>query len=472
MLEEQIEKEAESKFQVSVSNKEAQVKDSSPRLICQANCKPHQNQVLPANIPSPEIKTLHLTNPQDRPVSLPSTLPKRPKAAKKTGTAIETLRNHHNTTDEFLSFPRGHPTLVRPNDPSKQQMMKMQRDLLMARSMMPHAVAPSGAIAPRSVMYSSSYYVTNSNSTAQRMRSVEHAERILEAEHMLGHNHRSYTNSNNALEKLRLSTTLLKRPKAVKKTVTNQSLAEIETFRSYPTTTAKSPSLLRRHSSLVTPNDPDEQRLMEMQRELLLVRSTMSQKVASGAMLGPTSSAERFAQGTFLSSHPFHTIASTTSTQRMVDVERVKRILGQDHGRSSATDNNPEKYIMAPKILASSKTHEEMMDAAMCDLRLRLVSPFIQLSGFPPQRSNNHENREVSRSISQQERQTMYLLMSYNHLEKISQDKFRASQVIHGQRTIGEGSRDGEGGRPVTMSREEVEEFARYLFLKRKASSA
>ena len=53
MLEEQIEKEVEKKVQVSLSNKEAQAKDSSPRLIGQANCKPHQNQALPTKIPDP-----------------------------------------------------------------------------------------------------------------------------------------------------------------------------------------------------------------------------------------------------------------------------------------------------------------------------------------------------------------------------------------------------------------------------------
>mmetsp|Transcript_37735 Transcript_37735/g.69331 ORF Transcript_37735/g.69331 Transcript_37735/m.69331 type:complete len:692 (+) Transcript_37735:275-2350(+) len=200
-LEEQIEKEkeAESKVQVSLSNKEAQAKDSSPRLIGQANCKPHQNQVLPVIIPNPEIKTLHLTNPQDRPMPLSSTLPKRPKAAKKTGTAIETLRDHPTTTVEFSSFPRGHPTLTWPNDPNEQRLMEMQQELLMDRSMMPLTVTPSGASATRSIMGSSSYYTNNS--TAQRMRSVsvevERAERILEAEHMLGQNHRSNTNSNN-----------------------------------------------------------------------------------------------------------------------------------------------------------------------------------------------------------------------------------------------------------------------------------
>mmetsp|Transcript_17102 Transcript_17102/g.30192 ORF Transcript_17102/g.30192 Transcript_17102/m.30192 type:complete len:698 (-) Transcript_17102:128-2221(-) len=190
-LEEQTEKEVESK--------EAQVEDSSPRLIGQANCKPHQNQVLPVIIPNPEIKTLHLTNPQDRPMPLSSTLPKRPKAAKKTGTAIETLRDHPTTTVEFSSFPRGHPTLTWPNDPNEQRLMEMQQELLMDRSMMPLTVTPSGASATRSIMGSSSYYTNNS--TAQRMRSVsvevERAERILEAEHMLGQNHLSNTNSNN-----------------------------------------------------------------------------------------------------------------------------------------------------------------------------------------------------------------------------------------------------------------------------------
>ena len=53
MLDEQIEKEVERKIQVSSSDNEAQVKDSSPRLIGQVNCKPHQNQALPTKIPNP-----------------------------------------------------------------------------------------------------------------------------------------------------------------------------------------------------------------------------------------------------------------------------------------------------------------------------------------------------------------------------------------------------------------------------------
>ena len=53
MLEEQIEKEVKRKIQVSLSDDEAHVKDSSPRLIGQANCKPHQNQALPTKIPDP-----------------------------------------------------------------------------------------------------------------------------------------------------------------------------------------------------------------------------------------------------------------------------------------------------------------------------------------------------------------------------------------------------------------------------------
>ena len=84
MLEELIENEVERKIQVSLSDNEAQVKDSSQRLIGQANCKPHQNQDLPTKITNPEIKTKHLTNPQDRPMPLPSTLSKIPKAVKKT----------------------------------------------------------------------------------------------------------------------------------------------------------------------------------------------------------------------------------------------------------------------------------------------------------------------------------------------------------------------------------------------------
>ena len=84
ILEEHIEKEAERKIQVSLSDMEAKVKDSSQRLIGQANCEPHQNQALPTKIPNPEIKTMHLTDPQDRPMPLPSILPKIPKAVKKT----------------------------------------------------------------------------------------------------------------------------------------------------------------------------------------------------------------------------------------------------------------------------------------------------------------------------------------------------------------------------------------------------
>ena len=212
MLEEQIEKEVERKIQVSLSDNEAQVKDSSPRLIGQANCKPHHNQVFPANIPNQEIKTLYLTNPQDRPMPLPSIFPRRPKAAKKTAMSIETLRNNPTNTVESSSFPRGHPTVVW--DPNEQRLMEIQRELL-ARSMMPHEVTLSGATAPRPIMGSSlsnhPYYGTTA-STAQRMLNVERAERILEAEHMLGQNHRNNTNINNPSQE-RIASNILCSPK-------------------------------------------------------------------------------------------------------------------------------------------------------------------------------------------------------------------------------------------------------------------
>ena len=143
MLDEQIEKEVERKIQVSLSDNEAQVKDSSPRLIGQTNCNPHQNQALPAKIPNPEIKTKHLTNPQDRPMPLPITLTKRPEAVNKTAPRqARHLEIVIHTTVESSSFPRGYPTLAWPNDPDEQHLMEMQRELLLARSMMSHEVTP------------------------------------------------------------------------------------------------------------------------------------------------------------------------------------------------------------------------------------------------------------------------------------------------------------------------------------------
>eukprot|EP00579_Thalassiosira_antarctica_P011976 CAMPEP_0201918324 /NCGR_PEP_ID=MMETSP0903-20130614/7521_1 /ASSEMBLY_ACC=CAM_ASM_000552 /TAXON_ID=420261 /ORGANISM="Thalassiosira antarctica, Strain CCMP982" /LENGTH=242 /DNA_ID=CAMNT_0048454619 /DNA_START=75 /DNA_END=805 /DNA_ORIENTATION=- len=178
ILEEQIETEVERKIQVSLSNMEADVKDSSPRLIGHANCKPHQNQYLPAKIPDSEIKTMHLVNPQDRPVPLPSTLPKRPKAVKKT--APRQVR-HSGIIILLLMLSlvvsNGISNLGMANDSDEQRLMDMQRELLLARSMMSHEVTPTGLSATRSIMGSSlsnhSYHTTAS--TSRRMLNVERA---------------------------------------------------------------------------------------------------------------------------------------------------------------------------------------------------------------------------------------------------------------------------------------------------------
>mmetsp|Transcript_14387 Transcript_14387/g.26145 ORF Transcript_14387/g.26145 Transcript_14387/m.26145 type:complete len:118 (-) Transcript_14387:187-540(-) len=105
-----------------------------------------------------------------------------------------------------------------------------------------------------------------------------------------------------------LPSTLPKRPKTFKKAVT-----PIETLRNNPTNTVASSSFPRGHPTVVW--DPNEQRLMEIQRELL-ARSMMPHGVTLSGATAP-----RSIMDSSLSNHPYY--ATTSAAQRMLNVERA-----------------------------------------------------------------------------------------------------------------------------------------------------
>lgn len=197
-LEEQIEKEFKAKVQLSLPEKRDQAqKNETPRPSSYEK-KPY----LSATIHNPEAQGashdakvqqhMHVSSKTNTSVaysmSLPSMLPKEPKAPMKTATAqgstnpirvasSESIRNYPTRTTESSLLP---PNLVSPDD---HEELMVQGELLLARSMLSHEVAARTASAtstPRfmdsSSLSSYPYHIPN---TTQRILEVEHAERVL-----------------------------------------------------------------------------------------------------------------------------------------------------------------------------------------------------------------------------------------------------------------------------------------------------
>eukprot|EP00571_Detonula_confervacea_P016959 CAMPEP_0172302750 /NCGR_PEP_ID=MMETSP1058-20130122/4410_1 /TAXON_ID=83371 /ORGANISM="Detonula confervacea, Strain CCMP 353" /LENGTH=742 /DNA_ID=CAMNT_0013013345 /DNA_START=33 /DNA_END=2261 /DNA_ORIENTATION=- len=353
-LEEQIEKEVGAKIQAGQPKKEAAVTNASPMIMGQKEYETQTHQVMQnhllANKLAPEIERCFL-NPQERPMPLPSTLPKRPKktdtGTRKTNRNVargmlgETLINHSATNAESSLLPRGHPDLVSPNDPLERQLIEMQRELLLSRSMLSHDVATG--------------------------------------------------------------------------------------------------------------------------------RSTNS--------LGPTSSSSTF-MGMNMSNHHNYTTAPDTS-QRMLDMERANRIFEAERILNTesilrcrdqiANNNDSGQELMASKIIASSKAHDETMDVAIMDAAVRNLKSRLA----PGIRSS-----EAISANSIREQMNTMLPMSYSNLAKMHQgpnalisnprpnQQFDAANGLgETRRTTGEAHSGGGGARPIMMTREEEEGFAQYMVM-------
>ena len=182
---------------------------------------------------------------------------------------------------------------------------------------------------------------------------------------------------------------------------------------------AQSSLLPTRYLNIETPNDLKERRSMEIQRELMLTRPMMSHEVANSVSrswnLSTAGTRPTMASGS-ISNHSYYTPASISTAQRMRDIEHAERILQAELIRRQG--NNPNREFAAFDILPPSIKHQLVRD-----LQSRMVSPHTQLSESPPLGRSYSPRTTVRKAPS--------------------------------------------GGRPVVMSREEEEEFARYLFLKR-----
>lgn len=184
----------------------------------------------------------------------------------------------------------------------------------------------------------------------------------------------------------------------------------------------------RERQNCVTFNDLLERRMMEIQQEMMVVEPMPSQEFAGNvARPGPRNMAGVSFMATAngdISNHAYN--LSNMTSQRIINSELAKctleaqRGLGHHH-RSHMITGNDDLHSMASKILSSSKIDEDVMDALVYDWRSTLKSSFTRSTEHYPQRSFNQSTTGNMLSAR----------------------------------------------RPIAMSREEEEGFARYLFLKR-----
>lgn len=208
-----------------------------------------------------------------------------------------------------------------------------------------------------------------------------------------------------------------------------------------------------RHANVILPKPKDnleEQRLMEMQRELLMARSMLSHVVATGRPTGPASSSSRFIQAY----HPSH---PNGSSQNLLDVERAERIKRILEAERVLGITNANRSPSNPRAMAASLSNQELAmhskipspSAAVRDLKSKLAPPFIQRGG-----ENNKGSPNSLSSMS------MGGHNSNGTLAKIP----RGGEAQ--RRSINEAPY-GAAARPIMMTRDEEEGFARYLFNKR-----
>ncbi|KAL7536388.1 hypothetical protein ACHAXR_007131 [Thalassiosira sp. AJA248-18] len=235
-------------------------------------------------------------------------------------------------------------------------------------------------------------------------------------------------------------------------------------LRNHPS--AASASLLPSgYPAMMNPSDPDERRLMEIERELLLSRSMMSHEAAmAGSRLGPSSigAMPRSMMGSgAMAHHPYYAppAAPMSTTHRMLEVQRAERILEAE--RVLARERHRPSLSMPPKVL----TREEIMASAAQDVQSRLPSPFI------PRRSHQEALRSEilssTRPLPQPGTRPMALPMGYSTAKDPSYEEQTRTISEAAHRSDGV---DGASARPIMMSRNEEEEFAEYLFMKRKGA--
>ncbi|KAL7542391.1 hypothetical protein ACHAXR_011741 [Thalassiosira sp. AJA248-18] len=198
---------------------------------------------------------------------------------------------------------------------------------------------------------------------------------------------------------------------------------------------------------MISPNDPfhphpDERRLMEIEREMLLSRSMMPHGApVPDPRLGPPSmgAIPRPMVGSgAMAHHPYYPApAVPMTTQRMLEVQRAERILEAEHVLALER-NHPSIGMAPPKVL----TREEIMASAPQDMQSRFQPPRLPAHALP-----------------QPGVRPMALPVSYN-----------PDVPSQGQPRVGEGVVKGGAGvaRPIMMNQQEEEEFAEYLIMKRK----
>lgn len=210
----------ESKGQESLSKKaRAQLNQPSSRQTHQNGSKElHPQHVLSttASIPSWKMDTWYYTNPQEHPVPLPSTLPKKPKLADVHKRMNHTVGSHAKNVKKAASIhmnaiylenrvdrvdasfsPREYPNAT-PNHLLERRMREIEQEMMLARSMLNREVTgyvarpgPTNAAGMRFVtnctMPSHPYCAPASTSQREVMINIEHGKRILRAKCSLGY---------------------------------------------------------------------------------------------------------------------------------------------------------------------------------------------------------------------------------------------------------------------------------------------
>jgi len=210
--------------------------------------------------------------------------------------------------------------------------------------------------------------------------------------------------------------------------IKSSSLA-VETPKDYPSTAAE-PSPCSNVPMRKQTDNVNEQRLMEMHHEMTMARSVLSQ-------IGLPNSPLQLEKESYISTH--HCFPSDPRAQEKLHDDHHARV---EHMHMLRTrhliEQNQKKERLPSNIAASSKTNEKAVNNTM---------PNIQSTAAA--RSNRPESYNEYRQ---------------RELQEMSLPQFH--KRIAAERAIEE-ARINRGGRAVMMSREEEEEFARFLALKR-----
>lgn len=232
----------------------------------------------------------------------------------------------------------------------------------------------------------------------------------------------------------------------------------------------KSAILSRARPPVVTHNDPVEQRLLEIQREMLLARSMMpldtltisrtaSPNRISGLPLTLPTTAQSLSSQSLYNTAPSHALGRIEAehAKRLLDVERVLSNQGATPAR----------------IISSSKPHEEIMvDAAIQDLKLKLQAPTLGANHrAQQQRSSSWAFGGGASSQLSGRHQNIPLSTSYDNLKSISKSEFSARELNMAREAIRQSQSSGTE-QSFAIGRNQEKEFAEYLFMKRERMKA